>query len=487
MIARRGRRVPPYALAVVALLGLAALALVRSGPAASSDWPRFGLTPDRVNAAPGGGIRVSDLSRLHRQVVHLDGTVDSSPIYLRGVVVLGHRHDVFVVTTTYGKTLAINAARGTVLWRFVPPGINGWKGSAQITTATPVADPSRRFVYAASPDGLIHKLAIGNGREARGWPVRVTLLPAREKIAAALNFSRGLVLVTTGGYIGDAPPYQGHVVSISAATGQVVHVFNSLCSDRAELIVPSSCSASDSAIWARAGAVVEPGSGNLLVATGNGPWNGRTNWGDSVLELSPDAGRLLQAYTPTNQAQLESSDADLGSTAPALLPTTAGGPRLAVQGGKDGLLRVLDVDKLNGQSTNAGPVTGGELQTVDAPGKTDVFTAPAAWRNAGHTWLFVATGAGTGAYKLVDQRLQRAWVNRTAGTSPVVAGGLVYVFDPGGGGLNVYSPTSARPIATLPAGSGHWSSPIVADGRIALPEGNANDHASSGVLDIYRR
>jgi hypothetical protein len=33
----------------------------------------------------------------------------------------------------------------------------------------------------------------------------------------------------------------------------------------------------------------------LLVATGNGAYDGRTNWGDSVLELSPDAGKLLQA------------------------------------------------------------------------------------------------------------------------------------------------------------------------------------------------
>jgi hypothetical protein len=41
-------------------------------------------------------------------------------------------------------------------------------------------------------------------------------------------------------------------------------------------------------------------------------------------------------------------------------------------------------------------------------------------------------------------------------------------------------------VARLSAGSGHWNSPIVTDGRIALPEGNANDHSLSGVLNIYR-
>jgi hypothetical protein len=52
--------------------------------------------------------------------------------------------------------------------------------------------------------------------------------------------------------------------------------------------------------------------------------------------------------------------------------------------------------------------------------------------------------------------------------------------------VRVYVPTSGRQVATLPAGAVHWQSPIVADGHVFLPEGNANDHATSGVLDIYR-
>jgi hypothetical protein len=37
----------------------------------------------------------------------------------------------------------------------------------------------------------------------------------------------------------------------------------------------------------------------------------------------------------------------------------------------------------------------------------------------------------------------------------------------------------------LPGGSGHWNSPIVADGHIGEPEGNANDHALSGGMLIF--
>ena len=36
-------------------------------------------------------------------------------------------------------------------------------------------------------------------------------LERSEKIASPLNYSRGHVIATTGGYIGDAPSYQGHV------------------------------------------------------------------------------------------------------------------------------------------------------------------------------------------------------------------------------------------------------------------------------------
>jgi hypothetical protein len=32
----------------------------------------------------------------------------------------------------------------------------------------------------------------------------------------------------------------------------------------------------------------------------------------------------------------------------------------------------------------------------------------------------------------------------------------------------------------------HWQSPIVADGRVIVAEGNANEHVTTGVLDIYK-
>jgi hypothetical protein len=455
-----------YLVAVVVLVGGA------SASPAPLDWRTFDWNAARtgVSTVP-TRITAANVKRLVRRQVALDGTVDSSPIYMHAALVHGKAHDVFFVTTTYGKTEAIDASSGAVLWRFTPPGYSSWAGSSQIATATPVIGDARTFVYAAAPSGRIYKLSVADGHVV--WSVSITRLPSREKIASALNYAGGHVIATTGGYIGDAPPYQGHVAVIDAGSGRLLRVWNSLCSNRSGLLDPSSCSASDSAIWGRAGAVIDPATGDLLVATGNGPWDGATNWGDAVIRLSSDASAMRGNYTPVNTAQLNSSDTDLGSASPVILDSTH-----VAQGGKDGKIRVLGVSQMSGASAHK----GGELQVVSTPGSKDLFTAPAVWRQS---WLFVADGAGTAAFRYSGGQLTQAWANGTGGTSPVLAGGLLWVFDPFAGGLYVYRPTTGALVATLPSGSGHWNSPIVIDGRVALPEGDANTHRTSGILDIW--
>jgi PQQ-like domain len=463
-----------------------ARAIPAAGPSAAGrllDWPEFGLDAQRSDVSElATGITAGNLAHLRHATVSVPGTVDSSPIYLHGVNVRGAVHDVILATTSYGRTVAIDAASARILWTFTPPGIARWAGSAQITTASPIAAPDRRFVYAASPDGLIHKLALADGGEAAGWPVSITRDPAHEKIAAALNIAGAYVIAATGGYYGDAPPYQGHVVLIARSSGRLQRVFNTLCANRRELLVPSSCTASDSAILARAGAVVEPGGRRLLLDTGNGPWNGGTNLGDSVLELSFPGLKLRQSFTPADQAQLNASDSDLGSSAPALL----GGDRVVVAG-KDGIMRVLVLSRLDGHPPSGARLhpLGGEVQRLSIPGGGELFSAPAVWRDHGRTTMFVSDEGGTAAYVLRGGRLLRAWQNSNPGTSPVMAGGLLYVYDLAAGGIYVYRPGSPQPIGKLAGSPGHWNSPIVVDGHVVEPEGNANDHRMSGSIEIF--
>jgi outer membrane protein assembly factor BamB len=465
----RFRAAAVAAVALVACTASAGSGAVKATTGA--DWPMFGFDPARQDVGPAQtGIKATNLGRLVRQQVQLPGTVDSSPIYLHEVTVKGRPHDTFFVTTTYGITLAIDAASGHILWRYRPPTYSSFAGSAQITTMTPVADPSRTAIYAGGPDGRIRKLSVATGKEL--WSTSITDDPTHEKLASALNFANGLVIVATDGYIGDAPSYQGHVVTLNPASGKIVGEWNSLCSDRHGLIVPSSCPQSDSAIWGRSAPVVDPATGDLLVATGNATFDGKTFWGDSVLVLSPNGSRLLKHWTPANQDELNSEDLDLGSTAPALL---SGG--YFVQGGKDGVLRLLQLSRLAG----ANDTTGGELQSVPVPGPTDLFSEPATWKGS---WVFLATSGGTATWRLQGGRLHEMWSNTVAGTSPVLAGGLLYV--QWSGDIHVYVPATGKIVGDLPIGTAHWQSPIVVDGRIADAEGDSNDHLTGGVLDIYR-
>jgi hypothetical protein len=454
------------------------------------DWPEFGLDPQRSSVSLAAtGITAANVGHLRRQRIDIPGTVDSSPIYLHGVTVAGATHNVAVLTTTYGRTLALDADSGRILWVFNPPGYSRWAGTAQITTASPLADPDRTSVYATSPNGLIHKLTLSDGREQRtgAWPVSITRDATHEKLTASLNIEGADVIATTGGYYGDAPPYQGHVVLIERSSGHLRAVFNTLCANRHAIILPSSCPASDSAILSRAGPVVEP-NGRILISTGNGPWNGSSDFGDSVIELNFPALTPRQAYTPVNQARLSETDTDLGSGAPTLL----GGDRVMVAG-KDGIMRVLSLARLDGRAPHRGGLgasgsrerLGGEVQQLPLPGGGMLFTAPAVWRQGAHTTMFVAGEHGTGAYTLHGGRLHVVWQNGTPGTSPLLAGGLLYVYDPEGGGIDVYEPRSPHPIAHLPGAPGHWNSPIVVDGHVLEPEGNGNDHATQGTLDLF--
>lgn len=451
------------------------------------DWPEFGLNPQRTDtSAATTGITAANVRHLRSMRVELPGTVDSSPIYVHDVEVAHRAVDAIVLTTTYGKTLALDAASGRILWTFTPRGYSSWAGSAQITTTSPLADPDGRYVYAASPNGLVHKLALANGHEDGhgAWPARVTLAPSHQKLAAALNIDGAYVIAATGGYLGDAPPYQGHLVLIDRASGRIASVYNTLCANRRRLIAPSSCPASDSAILSRAGAVVEPGGGRIILATGNAPWNGSSNFGDSVLELTAPSLRLRQAYTPPDQERLDDDDLDLGSSGPALL----GHDRVALAG-KDGILRVLRLSRLDGSAPPRNghyeERLGGAVQQLPLAGGGMLFSAPAVWQHGGHTTVFIGGEHATAAYALRAGKLALLWQNQIPGTSPVLAGGLLYVYEPVAGGIEVYEPSSSRPIAKLPGAPGHWNSPIVVDGHVIEPEGDANERELRGSLEIF--
>ncbi len=410
----------------------ATASLTAGAGVADGDWPTFDYDPARSGVNPREtAITPATVGRLQRLwTSQLPEAADSTPILLHDLALADGTHrDVLYLTTQRGTLVALDAATGTQLWSVRSSG-------PKITNSSPVADASRADVYSYGLEGRLHKYSATSGAEVtgNGWPVTITTMTQTEKQGSALNAANGLVYATTGGYVGDAPPYQGHVVAIDPAHG-AVGVFNSLCSDLTHVLQRGECPDDLSGVWARAGVVVDPVNGNLFVTTGNGPFTadqGGHDWGDSVLELSSDAAHLIDSYTPNNQADLAQRDADLGSAMPALLPPIPGShtPYLAVQAGKDGVLRLLDRQNLSGQG---GPGhVGGELQTIAAPGGCNVLTQPAVWTDAqGTVWLFVANGCATSAYQVTtsaqgNSTLRHAWNIGQGGTSPVVAGGVLF-------------------------------------------------------------
>ncbi len=453
---------------------------------AARDWPTFGGSNARTNANMAATkISAANVGSLVRQQVMISAPIDAGLIYLKGVKVNGASHDVFFGTTNVGRTVAIDANEGKVLWEYAPPGFDekaaatgtamGSRGLIvkQITNSTPVADANRQFIYAASADGKVTKISIADGKAV--WSTAVTRMPNMEKLDSPLSFVQGNILVPTAGYVGDTPPYQGHIAVLDAKTGAIRKVWNSLCSDRAELLDPASCPQSQSAIWGRAGIVVEPGTGNLLFATGNGPWDGKTAWGDALIMLNPGATKMLGNWTTTNNEELNKKDQDVGSTSPVLL-----GDGYIAQGGKDGTVRLLNMNVIRGAAAHQ----GGDLQVVEVPGKTQLLSASATAKIGTTTYLFASTGrGGTTAWTFgADHQLKEAWNSKTGGNTPFYAGGLLYIYDPAprGAKLHVFDAVSGKSVADLDTGSGHWNSAIVADDRIAMPEGAISGFGFAG-------
>jgi lipoprotein-anchoring transpeptidase ErfK/SrfK len=455
------------------------IAIGQQRPAANSaDWPTFGGDNTRTNANMAATrITAANVGSMVRQQVTISAPIDAGLIYLRGVQVNGAAHDTFFGTTNLGRTVAIDANDGKVLWEFAPSafdeaaamnpqrGADNPFGAKQITNSTPVADANRQFIYAASSEGKVTKVSIADGKAV--WSTAVTKLPKIEKMDSPLSFVNGHVLAPTAGYVGDAGTYQGHVVMLNASSGAIEHVWNSLCSDRLELMDPATCPHVQSAIWGRAGIVIDPATGNLLFATGNGDYDGKTSWGDALIMLDPNATKMLGNWTTTNNADLQRRDLDVGSTSPVLL-----GDGYIAQGGKDATIRLMTMDIIKGTEAHQ----GGELQVVPTPGSAQLLSGSATAKINGVTYLFAAQGGrgggGTTAWTLgADHKLVEAWKNTTGGNTPFYAGGLLFTYNAQAGGVQVFNATTGAPVATLQSSAGHWNSVIVADNRIALPEG----------------
>lgn len=407
---------------------------------------------------------------------------NGSPVEVPNVTTPSGTKDLLFITTQKGSLIALDAATGTIIWQ---KDTTGQFIGVQGTSSSPAIDPSNQFIYSYGLDGKVHRYTASNGTESTtaGFPATVTLSTDVEKISAPLNVGNGYLYVTTSGYDGDFGQYVGHVVAVNLASGTATF-FNSLCSNVKTLSPAGFCPQKGSGIWSRAGAVIDPNTKNVFVVTGNGNYDassGGTNYGDSIVELTPDLSRVVDSYTPTSFSSLDSQDDDLGSTGITILPAQPGSttPRLAVLGGKDNKIRVVNMQNLSGQGSPAH--VGGELQEINI--SCQIFSHAIAWNDSSNqTWVFFTDMcANLLAYKVVTSAghtsLQPVYQKSGLGkNSAFLANGILFV---PGSSLSAIDPTtgtvlwsSSQATAGGDIGPLHWQSPIVVNGAVYMPDDN---------------
>jgi len=507
-----------------------ALIVLASGAMAAhaTDWLQFGYDTAHsgFNRAETGYSTATGNTILYHYALPSGSDIgDSAPVYVGNVTTASGTKSFLFIFTNNGTFLALDASSPTlsVLWSKKPTG----GGTTTAGFGSGAIDPGLQYVYAYGFDGKIHKYHIADGAEVidANWPEVSTLKPDVEKGAAGLSIATAkdghtYLYSVTDGYIGDQHDYQGHITAIDLASG-AQKVFNSTCSDKTIhfcksgtagcTIGTNDCASRQNGIWGRPGAVYDSGTDRVFITTGNGPYDASTgglNWGDSVLALKPDGsgssgGKPVDSYTPSTFQQLQNTDADLGSESIAIVPPPAGTDaayqHMAVQAGKDGCIRLINLADMSGHMAPA--FTGGEIDAVDLPGGSNCATGddgpeikpqPAVWVNPadGSSWIYVMSYAnGSAAYKIIldgsgKPSLSQQWTAGN-GTSPVVANGTIYYMS--GSKLRALdtvtgvSKLSSGPWTTTSYGSQHWQSPILVNGRVYL-----FDNANPSQLWVYQ-
>jgi outer membrane protein assembly factor BamB len=386
----------------------------------------------------------------------LDGVIWGQPLV--------YGSDVYVATEN-DTVYALNASTGAIVWQkhlatAVPSGQLPCGDVTPVVgiTSTPVIDPSTGRIYVvgdtwdgSSSQSIKHELFglnLSDGSSAPGLPLVVDppgSTPADQLQRPGLALDAGKVVIGYGGNDGDCGSYHGWLVAAPEGGG-ALHTFEV---DR---------STNQGAIWAAGNAPAVDSAGNIWTSTGNGSSSSFDNQ-ESVVKLDANLG-VLDHWAPSNWASLDSSDTDLGSSMPLLLP---GG--LVFQIGKAGVGYLLSASSLGG--------TGG----------TPLYQASVCNGSYGggiydNGVIYVACSNGLHALSLNTTAKTFAaasgWtVNSSAVGPPIFAGGLVWSAGTGNGVLYALDPgTGATKFSASLGGFEHFSSASAGGGRLFIANRN---------------
>jgi hypothetical protein len=321
----------------------------------------------------------------------IDAAAYAQPLWVANVNIGGGTHNVVIAATQHDTVYAFNADASpcqTYWSQSLLAGGETWVNSGDVNTSdispdigivgTPVIDPNTNTIYVVSKSKngsnfhqRLHALNLTDGSEKSNGPQEIAFTsgganfnPLTQNQRAGLALVGGVVYVAYASH-GDNPVYYGWVVGYNASDLSQVSIFND---------DPGS---GFGGIWMSGGAPAADSGNNLYVITGNGNFDGNTQFGDSFLRLSTGGGMNVTGFfSPNNQASLSSGDNDLGAGGAAILVDQPTAPNhLVVGGGKEGTMYLLNRDNLGGNTSN----DAGAVQIFSVGNK--IFATPAFWQN----------------------------------------------------------------------------------------------------------
>jgi len=393
--------------------------------AGQAPWPEFGGSPLHSDVGAGVAHAAGPLHEKWRSA-SLDGAVYGQPLLAGGCL---------YVATEDDSVYALNPSNGAVIWHVhlatpVTSGLPCGDIDPSGITGAPVLDTAKGLLFvvvltdfSGNPGHELVGLKAANGQVVLRQRFALPgTNPAAEQERSALQIQNGNVYISLGGLYGDCNRYLGAVISIPEAGGTPGYWH-----------VPT---ANQAGIWEPGGPDILP-DGDLLLADGNGaaspgqPFDGS----NAVFRLSPGL-KVVGVFAPANWAQLNTSDGDLGSTGPAVLP---GG--FALQVGKAGEGYLVDINHLGG--------VGGQVFESQVCSSSGAWGADAV---SGETVYFPCE-VGLTAVKVSGRSFHVLWASSGGGLgSPVVAGGRVFE-QTDGGQLQAFDPANGHVLQTINLGS----------------------------------
>jgi outer membrane protein assembly factor BamB len=461
-----------------------------SAPAGKYDWLQFGFSQDKMSNLDFGHfetkINASNVAKLSLLFeVAIPDAPDGAAVGLSAVSTPMGVKDLIFVVGQHGLLTAFDGLTGAAVWKITFTA-TGYSNSA------PAIDPNRQFIYVNAADAMIHKVQVGDGTEIKsgGWPIANG--GGKPSGQLAIGTDKGGV-----SYLYATNNGHGHATIVNLATGST-HIFNLACSNVPDMHSPAGCDTGANP-WARSPVFV-PDLQRVFIGTGTNDGSGQFTagkiWRTSWVALPPDGhttmmnggGYPADSYTPADWNAVVRGDRD--TSVGGLIPLPGGYsmkyPHLGIQPGKDGNVRLLNLENLSGKGAPGN--TGGELQQIGL-GMGLLRSWGAVWINPENkvAWVFIggARGLGTLTVELGADgtpTMKPQWTKPNGWTTaPFVAGGILFATNNAGEHtvngnphlIQALDPATGNQLWAGMVGEHHWSSPIMMNGILYLADGSS--------------